>query len=78
MKETAFVEENLTASRRRCSRRCRGCHTASSPFRTSWLPRPQLRYELGAGDGTRAGCYRINLYDLKSRLLYEIEALSCQ
>ena len=29
-----------------------------------------------AGDGTRAGIYYVNTYDLKSRPLYEIEALS--
>lgn len=33
-------------------------------------------YERPAGDGTRAGCYRVNTYDLKSRPLYELEALS--
>jgi uncharacterized protein (DUF885 family) len=33
-------------------------------------------YYPGAGDGTRAGVYYVNTYDLKSRPLYEIEALS--
>jgi uncharacterized protein (DUF885 family) len=33
-------------------------------------------YQPGAGDGTRAGIYYVNTYDLKSRPLYEIEALS--
>ena len=33
-------------------------------------------YQPGAGDGTRAGTYYVNTYDLKSRPLYEIEALS--
>jgi uncharacterized protein (DUF885 family) len=33
-------------------------------------------YRPGSGDGTRAGTYFINTYDLKSRPLYEIEALS--
>jgi uncharacterized protein (DUF885 family) len=33
-------------------------------------------YDPPAGDGTRAGFYYVNLYDLKSRPLYEIEALS--
>ncbi|HEX8692884.1 MAG TPA: DUF885 domain-containing protein [Longimicrobium sp.] len=33
-------------------------------------------YSQPAGDGTRAGFYWINLYDLKSRPLYEIEALA--
>jgi uncharacterized protein (DUF885 family) len=33
-------------------------------------------YMPGAGDGTRAGYYYVNTYDLKSRPLYEIEALS--
>jgi uncharacterized protein (DUF885 family) len=30
----------------------------------------------GTGDGTKAGFYYVNTYDLKSRPLYEIEALS--
>jgi hypothetical protein len=29
-----------------------------------------------SGDGTRAGFYYVNTYDLKSRPLYELEALS--
>ena len=33
-------------------------------------------YSRGAGDGTRAGFYYVNTYDLRSRPLYEIEALS--
>ena len=33
-------------------------------------------YFPGPGDGTRAGVYYVNTYDLKSRPLYEIEALS--
>jgi len=33
-------------------------------------------YDPPAGDGTKAGFYYVNLYDLKSRPLYEIEALS--
>jgi uncharacterized protein (DUF885 family) len=33
-------------------------------------------YSPGAGDGTRAGIYYVNTYDLRSRPLYEIEALS--
>lgn len=33
-------------------------------------------YQPGSGDGTRAGTYYVNTYDLKSRPLYEIEALS--
>ena len=33
-------------------------------------------YQPPAGDGTRAGFYYVNTYNLKSRPLYEIEALS--
>jgi uncharacterized protein (DUF885 family) len=33
-------------------------------------------YQPGSGDGTRAGYYYVNTYDLPSRPLYEIEALS--
>jgi uncharacterized protein (DUF885 family) len=33
-------------------------------------------YQPGSGDGTRAGMYYVNLTDLPSRPLYEIEALS--
>ncbi len=33
-------------------------------------------YSRGAADGTRAGYYAVNTYDLNSRPLYEIEALS--
>ncbi len=33
-------------------------------------------YTPGAGDGTRAGFYNVNTYDLASRPLYEVEALS--
>ncbi len=33
-------------------------------------------YSRGAADGTRAGFYAVNTYDLSSRPLYEVEALS--
>ena len=33
-------------------------------------------YQPLAGDGTRAGFYFVNTYDLRSRPLYELEALS--
>ena len=33
-------------------------------------------YHPGTGDGTKSGTYYVNTYDLKSRPLYEIEALS--
>lgn len=33
-------------------------------------------YRPGSGDGTKSGTYFVNTYDLKSRPLYEIEALS--
>lgn len=33
-------------------------------------------YSRGAADGTRAGFYAVNTYDLNSRPLYEVEALS--
>lgn len=33
-------------------------------------------YQPGSGDGSRAGYYYVNTYDLQSRPLYEIEALS--
>jgi uncharacterized protein (DUF885 family) len=33
-------------------------------------------YQPGSGDGSRAGYYYVNTYDLKSRPFYEIEALS--
>ncbi len=40
-------------------------------------PRTTTAYYMRpAGDGTRAGFYYVNTYDLKSRPLYEIEALS--
>ena len=33
-------------------------------------------YQEGSGDGSKSGTYYVNTYDLKSRPLYEIEALS--
>src|SRR5690606_3184006 len=37
---------------------------------------PTAYYQSPAGDGTRAGFFYINTYNLKSRPLYELEALA--
>ena len=50
---------------------------ASAPSRiTSPRARPQPITCPATGDGSRAGYYYVNTYDLPSRPLYEIEALS--
>jgi uncharacterized protein (DUF885 family) len=38
---------------------------------------PSAYYQQPAGDGTRAGFFYINTYNLKGRPLYELEALAC-
>ncbi|MDE0368244.1 MAG: DUF885 family protein [Gammaproteobacteria bacterium] len=54
----------------------------SNPYGISVIPEQiaplttTAYYQPGAGDGTRAGQYFVNLYDLPSRPLYELPALS--
>ena len=77
LKETAWCSSGSTASCRSCSRRCRARPTASARFPSFIAPRTTTAYYMPpAGDGSRAGFYYVNTYNLKSRPLFEIEALS--
>jgi uncharacterized protein (DUF885 family) len=60
------------ASCRGCSRHCRGRRTASARCR----PTPPRARPQPAADGSQAGFYYVNTFNLKARPLYEIEALS--
>jgi len=78
MKETAFVLKKIDGQLPTLFKTLPRLPYGIKPIPDFNAPRNTTAYyEQGAGDGTRAGCYRINLYDLKSRPLYEIEALSC-
>jgi uncharacterized protein (DUF885 family) len=78
MKETAFVLKKIDGQLPTLFKTLPRLSYGIKPIPDFMAPKTTTAYyEPGAGDGTRAGCYRINLYDLKSRPLYEIEALSC-
>jgi uncharacterized protein (DUF885 family) len=77
MKETAFVLKKIDGQLPTLFKTLPRQPYGIKPIPDFMAPKTTTAYyERGAGDGTRAGCYRINLYDLKSRPLYEIEALS--
>jgi len=77
MKETAFVLKTIDGQLPTLFKTLPRQPYGIKPIPDFIAPKTTTAYyEPGAGDGTRAGCYRINLYDLKSRPLYEIEALS--
>jgi uncharacterized protein (DUF885 family) len=78
MKETAFVLKKIDGQLPTLFKTLPRLPYGIKPIPDFMAPKTTTAYyDQGAGDGTRAGCYRINLYDLKSRPLYEIEALSC-
>lgn len=77
MKETAFTLKQIDGQLPTLFKTLPRMPYGIKPIPDFMAPKTTTAYyERGAGDGTRAGCYRVNLYDLKSRPLYEIEALS--
>ena len=77
MKEVAFILKRMDGELPRLFRKL-----PRLPYGIKQVPEyvaPQTKtayYWEGAGDGSRAGFYYVNTYDLKSRPLYELEALS--
>lgn len=77
MKETAFVLKKIDGQLPTLFKTMPRMPYGIKPIPDFMAPKTTTAYyERPAGDGTRAGCYRVNLYDLKSRPLYEVEALS--
>jgi uncharacterized protein (DUF885 family) len=77
MKETAFVLKKIDGQLPTLFKTLPRMPYGIKPIPDFMAPKTTTAYyERPAGDGTRAGCYRVNLYDLKSRPLYEVEALS--
>jgi uncharacterized protein (DUF885 family) len=77
MKETAFVLKKIDGQLPSLFKTLPRMPYGIKPVPDFMAPKTTTAYyERPAGDGTRAGCYRVNLYNLKSRPLYEVEALS--
>jgi uncharacterized protein (DUF885 family) len=77
MKETAYVLKKIDGQLPALFKTMPRMPYGIKPIPDFMAPKTTTAYyERPAGDGTRAGCYRVNLYDLKSRPLYEVEALS--
>ena len=77
MKETAYVLKQIDGQLPKLFKTLPRLPYGIKPIPDYIAPKTSTAYyEPGAGDGTRAGFYCVNLYDLKSRPLYEIEALS--
>lgn len=77
MKETAFVLKTMDGHLPRLFKTLPRLPYGIQPVPDYLAPRTTTAYySRGAADGTRAGYYAVNTYDLKSRPLYEITALS--
>jgi uncharacterized protein (DUF885 family) len=77
MKEVAYVLKRMDGELPRLFRRLPRLPYGIKPVPDYLAPQTTTAYyREGAGDGSRAGFYYVNTYDLKSRPLYEIEALS--
>jgi uncharacterized protein (DUF885 family) len=77
MKEVAYILKRMDGELPRLFRRLPRLSYGIKPVPDYLAPRSTTAYYWeGAGDGSRAGCYYVNTYDLKSRPLYELEALS--
>ncbi len=77
MKEVAYVLKRMDGELPRLFRTLPRLPYGIKPVPDYLAPQTTTAYYWeGAGDGSRAGFYYVNTYDLKSRPLYEIEALS--
>ena len=77
MREVAFVLKRMDGQLPRLFKTLPRAPYGIRPVPDYIAPRTTTAYyELPSGDGTRAGFYYVNTYNLKSRPLFEIEALS--
>ena len=77
LKETAYVLKKMDGELPRLFKTLPRISYGIRPIPDFAAPGNTTAYYYPAsGDGTRAGIYYVNTYDLKSRPLYEIEALS--
>ena len=77
LKEVAYVLKRMDGELPRLFKQLPRMPYGIKPVPDFIAPRTTTAYyQRPAGDGTRAGNYFVNTYDLKSRPLYEIEALS--
>ena len=77
MKDVAYVLKRMDGQLPRLFKTLPRMPYGIKPVPDYIAPKTTTAYYDGpAGDGSRAGFYYVNTYDLKSRPLYEIEALS--
>ena len=77
LKETSWVAKRMDGELPRLFKRLPRLPYGVKPVPDYLAPRTYTAYyDEAAGDGTRAGFYMVNTYDLPSRPLHEIEALS--
>ena len=77
LKETAYVLKRMDGKLPELFKTLPRLPYGIQPVPDHLAPRTTTAYySRGAADGTRAGYYAVNTYDLKSRPLYEITALS--
>jgi uncharacterized protein (DUF885 family) len=77
MKEVAFILKRMDGELPRLFRTLPRLPYGIKPVPDYVAPQTTTAYYWeGAGDGSRAGFYYVNTYDLPSRPLYELEALS--
>ena len=77
MKEVAYVLKRMDGELPRLFRTLPRLPYGIKPVPDYLAPQTTTAYyQEGAGDGSRAGFYYVNTYDLRSRPLYEVEALS--